>query len=260
MSEETTPKDPKDTVNPPQIENAEIVDQENSQKVMTPGQAETRQESHTLTDSGHEEAQVPSVQPALEVTHGHDDHHSDTVVLPYINRTVTVPGGIYTVVFIGLGVLTLLEVVLGSVIPSGPVQIITLLAIAILKALLVVMFYMHLRTDNPIFRLVLGLPLLIVVLSLMYLVAVPPQGGLGYLPPPGIAGVEEGPGAIPEEVEAATNPTLEADSPIAATQEIAADATQDVSTLVTEEAAASLTQEAAPLLTQEVTAAATTEP
>lgn len=242
MSEETTPKDPKDTVNPPQIENAEIVDQENSQKVMTPGQAEARQESHTLTDSGHEEAQVPSVQPALEVTHGHDDHYSDTVVLPFINQTVTVPGGIYTVVFIGLGALTLLEVVLGSVIPSGPVQIITLLAIAILKALLVVMFYMHLRTDNPIFRLVLGLPLLIVVLSLMYLVAVPPQGGLGYLSP-----------ETPEAAEVVEEPAA------SGTQDAAAVSTLEATADATLEALAA-TLEPVVVATQEATAAATTEP
>lgn len=182
MSEETNPQD---TINPPQLENAEIVDQENSQKVMTPGQAEARQESQTLTDEGHPEAEVPSVKPALEVTHGHEDHHSDTVVLPYINQSITVPGGIYTVVFGVLGIVTVVEVLLGMILTdAGAVKIIVLLALAILKALLVVLFYMHLRTDNPIFRLVLGLPLLIVLLSMMYLIAVPPAGGLGYFPPP----------------------------------------------------------------------------
>jgi caa(3)-type oxidase subunit IV len=182
---------PEDTVNPPQIENADIADQENSQKTMTEGQAATRQESQTLTDEGHPSADVPSVKPALEVTHGHDeDHHSDTVVLPFINQTVTVPGGIYTVVFIGLGALTLIEVILGILLGGDlgsvatAVKVIALLSLAVLKALLVIMFYMHLRGDNPIFRLVLGLPLLIVILSMLYLINVPVQGGLGYFPPP----------------------------------------------------------------------------
>ncbi len=181
---------PEDTINPPQLENADIQDQENSQKVMTPGQAETRQESQTLTDEGHPEADVPSVQPAVAVTHGHDDHNSDTVMLPIINRSITVPGGIYTVVFAALAALTLIEVVVGLILggslgPNGTlVKVIALLGLAISKALLVVAFYMHLRSDNPIFRLVLGLPLLIVALSMLYLVAVPPAGGLGYLPPP----------------------------------------------------------------------------
>lgn len=181
--------DENSTVNPPQIENAEIVDQENIQKVMTPGQAETRQESLTLTDEGHEERDVPTVQPAVAVTHGqtHDDAHahSDTVMLPYINRSVTMPGGIYTVVFIGLGLLTVIEVVLAELLKGAElVKAIVLMALAIMKALLVVMFYMHLKDDSPVYRVVLGLPVLIVVLSLLYLVAVPPQGGLGYLPPP----------------------------------------------------------------------------
>jgi len=231
MSEE-----PEETINPPKIENAEIVDQETSQKTMTPGQAETRQESQTLTGEGTPETDVPSVQPAVDVTHGHDEH-SDTVVLPFINQTVTVPGGIYTVVFLGLGALTLIEVVLGSVIPTGSVKVIALLAIAVLKALLVVMFYMHLRTDNPIFRLVLGLPLLIVVLSMMYLIAVPPQGGLGYLPPPG--------------------PAQEAAAVL--TQESSAVATQDAATDVTQEAAAVITQESSAVVTQEASAVVTQE-
>jgi caa(3)-type oxidase subunit IV len=248
---------PEDNVNPPQIENADIVDQENSQKVMTPGQAEARQESHTLTDAGHEEAQVPSVQPALEVTHGHDDHHSDTVVLPYINRTVTVPGGIYTVVFLGLGALTLFEVLLGSVLPSGPVQVISLLAIAVLKALLVVMFYMHLRTDNPIFRLVLGLPLLVVALSLMYLVAVPPYEGLGYLPPPDSQeiGDAEGP------TDSVVGPAADIVEPIGSgTQEATVDVTQDAVLIATQEATADVTQDAVLIATQEATADVTQEP
>jgi caa(3)-type oxidase subunit IV len=242
MSEE-----PKETVNPPQIENADIVDQENSQKVMTPGQAESRQESQTLTGEGHPEKDVPSVKPALEVTEGHDDHHSDTVVLPFINQTVTVPGGIYTVVFVGLGALTLIEVLLGSVIPSGTIKVVALLAIAVLKALLVVMFYMHLRTDNPIFRLVLGLPLLIVILSMMYLIAVPPAGGLGYLPPPGAA----------QAAEASTSATQEALA--VGTQEATADATQDAAAIGTQDALAVVTQEALAVGTQEAAADVTQE-
>jgi cytochrome c oxidase subunit IV len=241
---------PDETVNPPQIENADIVDQENSQKVMTPGQAESRQESQTLTHEGAPERDVPSVQPALEVTHGHDDHHSDTVVLPLINQSVTVPGGIYTVVFLGLGALTLLEVALGSIIPAGSVKVIALLAIAVLKALLVVMFYMHLRTDNPIFRLVLGLPLLIVILSMMYLVAVPPQGGLGYLPPP--AAAEDNAAVVTQD--AAASATQEA--AVSATQEAGATATEEESAGATLEATVSATQEAAADATQEAEATA----
>lgn len=110
--------------------------------------------------------------------------HSDTVLLPVIG-TVTVPGGIYTVVFIGLGVLTLIEIFIAEVFKGDPgnlIKIVGLLGIAFVKSLLVVMFYMHLRQDNRLFRLVLALPMLIVILCLLYLLAVPTGGGLGYLP------------------------------------------------------------------------------
>ncbi len=110
----------------------------------------------------------------------HDDHaHSDTVTLPVLG-TITVPGGIYTVVFVVLGVLTLIEVLIGGL-PEGFVKIVALLAIAVLKALLVIIFYMHLRTDNRLFAVVLALPLVIVLLSILYLLAVPIGEGLGYL-------------------------------------------------------------------------------
>jgi cytochrome c oxidase subunit 4 len=110
----------------------------------------------------------------------HDDHaHSDTVTLPVLG-TLTVAGGIYTVVFVALGVLTLIEVLIGGF-PEGFVKIVALLAIAVLKALLVIIFYMHLRTDNRLFAVVLALPLVIVLLSILYLLAVPIGEGLGYL-------------------------------------------------------------------------------
>lgn len=110
--------------------------------------------------------------------------HSDTVVLPVIG-SVTVPGGIYTVVFIGLGILTVLEVLIAELFKgdfSNILKIILLMGIGFIKALLVVMFYMHLRSDNPLFRVVLVLPLVIVILCLLYLMAIPTGGGLGYLP------------------------------------------------------------------------------
>lgn len=128
-----------------------------------------------------EETHLPDSTESLATeTHGHDDHaHSDTVTLPIVG-TITVMGGIYTVVFGVLAVLTLIEVLIGSA-PEGFVKTAALMSIAVLKALLVVLFYMHLRTDNRIFAVVLGLPLLIVILSILYLLAVPVGEGLGYL-------------------------------------------------------------------------------
>ena len=107
-------------------------------------------------------------EPA-EVSRVHDNHHSDTVNL--MGYEITVPGGIYTVVFAALGILTLIEVLIGSGDSSG--LVVVLLAIAAAKAALVVLFYMHLRTDSRIFALVLLLPLAITLISVLYLLTTP---------------------------------------------------------------------------------------
>ena len=112
--------------------------------------------------------------------HAHDDHHSDTVVI--LGREITVNGGIYTVVFGALAVLTLIEVLLAELLggsDAGAVialKAFLLLGIAIIKSALVVWFYMHLREENRILAVVLLLPLLIAALSVMFVLAVPPTG------------------------------------------------------------------------------------
>ncbi|MDX1991137.1 MAG: cytochrome C oxidase subunit IV family protein [bacterium] len=95
--------------------------------------------------------------------------HGDTTVL--FGREYNIP--VYTAVFLGLGALTVLEVVLAEIITSN-VKIPFLLGIAIAKAVLVVLFYMHLREDNRLFALALILPLAIATLSALFLLAVPP--------------------------------------------------------------------------------------
>jgi len=125
--------------------------------------------------------------------HAHDhDHHSDTVVV--LGREITVYGGVYTVVFGVLAILTLIEVISAEVL-NGMIEATTggeaavlalqllpalkafiLLGIGIIKAALVVWFYMHLREDNRILAVVLLLPLLIAALSVMFVLAVPPTG------------------------------------------------------------------------------------
>ncbi len=56
----------------------------------------------------------------------------------------------YLVVFIGLGILTAIEITL-SVNLAENVRIPLLLILAFIKALLVALFYMHLRNDSRIF-------------------------------------------------------------------------------------------------------------
>ena len=125
-----------------------------------------------------------------EATHDftHDDHghHSNTVAL--LGREITVEGGIYTIVFGGLAILTVIEVAsaefLKSAIHDAPgaaatlstIKAVLLLAIAIVKSSLVIWFYMHLRDEKRILAVVLLLPLLIAALSVMFVLAVPPTG------------------------------------------------------------------------------------
>lgn len=126
--------------------------------------------------------------------HHEAHHHSDTVRVPLLGE-VTVMGGIYTVVFGALAVLTLLEVTLAELFSSviynidasggsdvllvqliPGLKVAVLLAIGIAKSALVIMYYMHLKEDNRLFAVVLLVPLLIVSLSVLYLLAVPPTG------------------------------------------------------------------------------------
>ncbi|MDE2636762.1 MAG: cytochrome C oxidase subunit IV family protein, partial [Chloroflexota bacterium] len=113
-------------------------------------------------------------------------HHSNTVSL--LGREITVEGGIYTVVFGALAVLTVIEVVSAEVlkgaihdIPSAAVTLqaikaVLLLGIAIIKSSLVIWFYMHLREEKPLIAIVILLPLLVASLSIMFLLAIPPLG------------------------------------------------------------------------------------
>lgn len=98
----------------------------------------------------------------------HDAHGETTVIL---GRELPFP--IYTVVFIGLAILTLIEVILAELI-YGDIKIPILVAIAVAKAYLVVYYYMHLNTDSRIFALTLALPVGIALLSALFLLAVPP--------------------------------------------------------------------------------------
>ena len=113
-------------------------------------------------------------------------HHSNTVTL--LGRDITVEGGIYTVVFGALAILTVIEVLsaefLKGAIHDAPdaavgltaIKAILLLGIAVIKSSLVIWFYMHLKDENRIIAVVLLLPLLIAALSVMFVLAVPPTG------------------------------------------------------------------------------------
>ncbi len=102
-----------------------------------------------------------------------DPHLSDTVVI--MGRSITVPGGIYTVVFGALAVATVIEIALAEL-PRGFFTIPIMVSLALVKAVLVVAYYMHLREDSRIFTLTLLIPLLIALTATLFLLAVPVNG------------------------------------------------------------------------------------
>ncbi len=95
-------------------------------------------------------------------------HHDDTTVI--FGREYPIP--VYTSVFLVLGVLTALEVAMFELISSNA-KIPFLLAIAVAKSLLVILFYMHLKNDSRIFAFTLALPVAIALLSALFLFTVP---------------------------------------------------------------------------------------
>ena len=114
---------------------------------------------------------VLGARPMAEAMHHEGEHHSNTVRL--LGREITVEGGVYTVVFGALAVLTVIEVVsaefLNGAIHDAPdaaaalqaIKAILLLGIAIIKSSLVIWFYMHLKTESRLIAIVILLPLLI---------------------------------------------------------------------------------------------------
>ena len=106
-----------------------------------------------------------------------DDAHaallSDTTTV--MGREITVPGGIYTVVFGFLAAATVIEVLVGAL-PTGWFLILLLMTIATIKAILVVAYYMHLRTDSRLFTYIVLTPLGLALIAALYLIAVPPTG------------------------------------------------------------------------------------
>lgn len=98
-------------------------------------------------------------------------NHSDEILLPG-GRSIRLPGGIYTFVFVVLALLTVIEIALSSL-PEGPSRVLILFAIAICKAALVVIYYMHLKEDRRIFAWTLLIPLIFATLGGFFLLLSP---------------------------------------------------------------------------------------
>jgi len=107
--------------------------------------------------------------------------HTPADVLPHVigNTTdvfgrFTVPLPIYDVVFISLAIFTAVEVLLAELFPTMTwLPILLLLTIAFVKAIHVVLYYMHLIWDSRLFWATLLIPFFIALLGLVYLLAIP---------------------------------------------------------------------------------------
>jgi cytochrome c oxidase subunit IV len=100
----------------------------------------------------------------------HGPAHGDTTV--FRGREYPIP--LYTSVFIALGILTFSEVLIAELLSNVPVvKIPLLITIATAKAVMVVMFYMHLKTDSRIFTITLAVPVGMALIATLYLLAVP---------------------------------------------------------------------------------------
>jgi cytochrome c oxidase subunit IV len=89
------------------------------------------------------------------------------------------PGvGTYVVIGVALAILTALEVAVIYIPPLSPVVVPTLLVLTTAKFALVVMFYMHLKMDHPLFAWVFVAPMALavfVIVALILLFRVLPQ-------------------------------------------------------------------------------------
>jgi caa(3)-type oxidase subunit IV len=110
-----------------------------------------------------------------DASHEGEHHYSDTFTVPIFGE-MTLNGGIYTFIFGVLAVLTILEVTIAELLGGGPIWLkgILLLGAAVVKSLLVIAFYMHLKRDNWLFRFVLGVPFFVTLVSVLYLLGVNP--------------------------------------------------------------------------------------
>lgn len=101
--------------------------------------------------------------------HAEDGHaHDDSAVV--MGRKLPMP--IYTAVYLALGALTIIEIAL-SQFERGFLTVPVMLALAFIKAGLVVWFYMHLNKDSRVFALTLIIPTLLVIAATVFLLIVP---------------------------------------------------------------------------------------
>jgi caa(3)-type oxidase subunit IV len=107
---------------------------------------------------------LPPVDGAVHI------HDGDVTVL--FGKTYHLP--LYTSVFVALGILTLIEILLSFV--DNDVAFVVLIGISVTKALLVILFYMHLKNDDRLFAWILAIPVSLAMLTIIFLIVAAPNG------------------------------------------------------------------------------------
>jgi caa(3)-type oxidase subunit IV len=124
---------------------------------------------------------IEAIEDAVNAMDRATTPHHPAEVLPHVvpdttnvfgRFTINLP--IYDVVFISLAIFTAIEVVLAELFPEmWWLPVLLLMSIAVVKAIHVVLYYMHLIYDNRIFWATLLIPFFIALLGLVYLLAIP---------------------------------------------------------------------------------------
>lgn len=99
-----------------------------------------------------------AARAAAHPEHEHGDDHAHPGTMTYV------------VIGIALAVLTALEVAVIYIPPLDPVVVPILLVLTAAKFILVVMFYMHLKMDNPILTWVFVAPMMLAVFLIVALI------------------------------------------------------------------------------------------
>ncbi|MBK9123142.1 MAG: cytochrome C oxidase subunit IV family protein [Chloroflexi bacterium] len=122
-----------------------------------------------MSEQSHAPEMAEAAEAAAHGEHAAHAEHAETTVV--FGRELPFP--LYTVVFLGLGILTIIEVLVAEVFSSG-IKIPILLALAAVKAYLVVYYYMHLKTDSRLFAVALIVPLVVALVSMLFVLITPP--------------------------------------------------------------------------------------
>lgn len=73
----------------------------------------------------------------------------------------------YLTVFAALAVFTVVEVAVAFTAIAKSTQVVLLVALALVKASLVALYYMHLRSEGPVLKVIAAFPLLLVIVLLL---------------------------------------------------------------------------------------------